>query len=67
MRENWIYTTATIEDREFITEGEDYVYKYYLVYKIDGVVYHSNIKTKSGKSFDVGYDIRVYVNPNNDS
>lgn len=65
VRENWIYTTATIEDREFIDEGEDYVYKYYLVYKIDGVVYHSNIKTKRGKSSDVGYDIRVYVNPKN--
>lgn len=65
MRDNWIYTTATIEDREFIDEGEDYVYKYYLVYKIDGVVYHSNIKTKRGKSSDVGYDIRVYVNPKN--
>lgn len=63
--ENWIYTTATIEDREFIAKGDDYEYKYYLVYKIEGEEYHSYIKTGRGSEFDVGYHIKVYVNPKN--
>ena len=64
MYENWIYTTATIESRElYSTSGDDYKYKYGIVYSIKGEEYHSYLISTYGSVFDIGYKIRIYVNP----
>ena len=66
MRENWIFTTATIESRDlYSTAGEDYKYKYGIVYTVDGEEYHSYVISTDGTVFDIDRKINVYVNPNN--
>ena len=63
MRENWIYTTATIESMDSYQSGDEYKHKFGIVYEIEGEEYHSYIITSHGSVFEIGYKIKVYVNP----
>ena len=63
MRENWIYTTATIESMDSYQSADEYKHKFGIVYEIDGEEYHSYIITSHGSIYEIGYKIKVYVNP----
>ena len=63
MKENWIYTTATIENMDLYSDGNEYKNKFEIVYKINGEEYHSYIITSHGSVYEIGYKIKIYVNP----
>ena len=65
IKNNWIQINAKIESRELYSTGEDYEYKYGIVYTIDKQEYHSYIISTHGTVYDIDSYIEVYVNPNN--
>ena len=61
----WINTTGTIENREIYSTPGKNKYKYEITYDINGEKYRGYIISTHGSKNDINKKIAIYVNPSN--